>query len=258
VKLVRATALAGILYMLMAGLFFSILDTTAKYVIASVTLVMMLSIRFLVQALVSTLVLLPLHGRALLRIRQPRLQLLRGALLAGSTVMAVSGLKLMPVGEFTAIVMVTPMLVTVLAVTVLKQRIAPVQWLFVICGLAGTLMIIKPGGQSLGWRFAAIGLFAIEFFGSAADQSSRTARQRRKHPFVQRLVLCGLGRDRVAHRLAGLGFFESVGPDAADGLHGCGRSFRTNAGLPARAYRGVDALHVWPHWLCRAGWLAGV
>ena len=148
---VRATALAGILYMLMAGLFFSILDTTAKYVVASVTLVMMLSIRFLMQALVSTLVLLPLHGRALLRIRQPRLQLLRGALLAASTVMAVSALKLMPVGEFTAIVMVTPMLVTVLAVTVFKQRISPVQWLFVMGGLMGTLMIIKPGGQSLGW-----------------------------------------------------------------------------------------------------------
>ena len=151
VKLVRATGLAGVLYMLMAGLCFSILDTTAKYVVASVTLAMMLSIRFLVQALVSTLVLLPLHGRALLRISQPRLQLLRGALLAASTVMAVSGLKLMPIGEFTAIVMVTPMLVTVLAVTVLKQGIAPMQWLFVTGGLLGTLMIIRPSEQSLGW-----------------------------------------------------------------------------------------------------------
>ena len=150
-KLVRATGLTGVLYMLMAGLCFSILDTTAKYVVASVTLVMMLSIRFFVQALVSTLVLLPLHGRALLRISQPRLQLLRGALLAASTVMAVSGLKLMPIGEFTAIVMVTPMLVTVLAVTVLKQVIAPMQWLFVTGGLVGTLMIIRPSEQSLGW-----------------------------------------------------------------------------------------------------------
>jgi drug/metabolite transporter (DMT)-like permease len=47
--------------------------------------------------------------------------------------------------------MVTPILVTVLAVTVLKQRIAPIQWLFVTGGLVGTLMIIRPGGQSLGW-----------------------------------------------------------------------------------------------------------
>ncbi len=150
-KPVPATALVGVAYMLMAGLFFSVLDTTAKYVATSVTLVMLLSIRFLMQALVSTLVLLPLHGRALFQISQPRLQLLRGTLLAGSTVMAVSGFKLMPVGEFTAIVMVTPILVTVLAVTVLKQRIAPIQWLFVTGGLVGTLMIIRPGGQSLGW-----------------------------------------------------------------------------------------------------------
>jgi drug/metabolite transporter (DMT)-like permease len=151
VKPVPGTALVGVAYMLMAGLFFSVLDTTAKYVATSVTLVMLLSIRFLMQALVSTLVLLPLHGRALFQISQPRLQLLRGTLLATSTVMAVSGLKLMPIGEFTAIVMVTPMLVTVLAVTVLKQRIAPMQWLFVMGGLAGTLMIIRPGAHSLGW-----------------------------------------------------------------------------------------------------------
>lgn len=145
-----ATALMGVAYMLMAGLCFSVLDTTAKYVASSVTVVMMLSIRYLMQALVSSLILVPLHGRALFRISQPRLQLMRGALLAVSTVMAVSGLKLMPIGEFTAIVMVTPMLVTVLAVTVLKQRIAPIQWLFVTGGLVGTLMIIQPGANSLG------------------------------------------------------------------------------------------------------------
>jgi drug/metabolite transporter (DMT)-like permease len=46
--------------------------------------------------------------------------------------------------------MVTPMVVTVLAVTLLKQRIAPVQWLFVMGGLIGTLMIIRPGANSLG------------------------------------------------------------------------------------------------------------
>lgn len=149
VKPVHASALMGVTYMLMAGMCFSVLDTTAKYVASSVSVVMMMSIRYLMQALLSSLILVPLHGRSLFKVSQPWLQLMRGALLAISTVLAVSGLKLMPVGEFTAIVMVTPMLVTVLAVTVLKQRIAPVQWLFVTGGLIGTLLIIRPGANSL-------------------------------------------------------------------------------------------------------------
>lgn len=146
-----ASASTGVAYMLMAGLFFAVLDTTSKYVVGSVSVMMMLSIRYLMQALISTMALLPLHGRALLRVAQPKLQCARGALLAISTMLALYGLQLMPVGEFTAIVMVTPMLVTVLAVTLLKHRMAPVQWVFVMSGLAGTLFIIRPGEHSLGW-----------------------------------------------------------------------------------------------------------
>lgn len=61
--------------------------------------------------------------------------------------------------------MVTPMLVTVLAVTVFKQPIASMQWLFVTGGLAGTLMIIRLGDQSLGWgALLAIGCLVSNSF----------------------------------------------------------------------------------------------
>ncbi len=146
-----ATALRGITYVVLAGACFATLDTTTKYVALSVPVMMALWVRYMLQALLSTAVLLPIHGRALLRTRHWRLQLLRGMLLIGATVMAFFSLKLMPVGEFTAIVMVTPMVVTVLAVTVWKQRIAPLHWLFVGGGFVGTLVIIRPGGDGLGW-----------------------------------------------------------------------------------------------------------
>ena len=146
-----ATALGGIAYVVLAGACFAVLDSAAKYVAASVPVLMVLSIRYLLQALLSTAVLAPLRGRALLRTSQPWLQLLRGLLLMASTALAVLSLKLMPIGEFTAIIMVTPMAVTILAVTVLKERIAPLHWVFVAGGFVGTLMIIRPGGQDLGW-----------------------------------------------------------------------------------------------------------
>ena len=131
----NATVLGGIAYVIGACACFATLDTATKYVALTVPVWMALWVRYLMQALVSTAVLLPLHGRRLLVTRHPSLQLLRGLLLVASTVMAYFSLRLMPVGEFTAIVMMTPMAVTVLAVTLLKEKITPLHWLFVFGGL---------------------------------------------------------------------------------------------------------------------------
>lgn len=146
-----ASALGGIACVVLAGACFATLDTTTQYVALSVPALMALWARYSIQALLSTAILFPMHGRALFRTAQPRLQLLRGLLLIGSTTMAFFSLRIMAVGELTAIVMATPMVVTVLLVTVFKQRIAPLRWLFVFGGFAGTLMIVRPGASNLGW-----------------------------------------------------------------------------------------------------------
>lgn len=135
----------------MAGACFATLDTATKVVAASVPVFMALWVRYTLQALLSTAVLFPLHGRGMLHTAQPGLQLFRGLLFVASTVMAFFSLRLIPVGEFTAIVMVTPLVVTVLAVTVLKEKVAPLHWLFVAGGFIGTLAIIRPGNSGLGW-----------------------------------------------------------------------------------------------------------
>ena len=146
-----ATALGGIAYVVLAGACFAILDTVTQYVILTVPVLMALWVRYLLQAVISTAVLLPLHGRRLFHTRHPKLQMLRGLLLTTSTTLAFFGLRVMSVGEFTAIVMVTPLAVTVLAVTVLKEKIAPLHWLFIVGGFAGAMIIIRPGGQRFGW-----------------------------------------------------------------------------------------------------------
>jgi drug/metabolite transporter (DMT)-like permease len=145
-------ALRGIGLMVLATVFFAILDTTAKYTAATVPVVMALAVRYLVQALLSTAFLVPVHGRALLQVAHPRLQMLRGALLTLTTLLALLALKTMPVGEFAAIIMLAPMLVTVLAGRFLKEKVSGLQWLFVLGGLVGTLLIVRPGGPAgLGW-----------------------------------------------------------------------------------------------------------
>ena len=49
----RSAVLGGIGYMVLATVCFAILDTTAKYLVASVPLVMMITVRYLLQAVLS-------------------------------------------------------------------------------------------------------------------------------------------------------------------------------------------------------------
>ena len=143
--------LAGIGLVLCSVFCFAALDTTTKWVSASVPLTMALFLRYLVQALGATATLLPLRGRALLRTRRPRFHLARGLLLILSSALAFLSLARLPVGEFTAVVMVTPLLVTLMAARLLGERVAPLQWLFVAGGFVGTLLIVRPGTQGFSW-----------------------------------------------------------------------------------------------------------
>ncbi|MEO8545763.1 MAG: DMT family transporter [Burkholderiaceae bacterium] len=147
----KGTALTGIGCVVAAGICFAILDTITKGVVMVVPILMALWVRYLIQATFTTLALAPRHGALLWRSRSPGLQLVRGALLVLTTMLAYLSLRYIPVGEFTAIVMVTPLAVTVLSVLIFKERVVPLQWLFVIGGFAGTLVIVRPGGENFGW-----------------------------------------------------------------------------------------------------------
>jgi drug/metabolite transporter (DMT)-like permease len=142
---------AGILMALTAVACFGALDTTTKFVSASVPLLMALWFRYAFQAAATTLVVLPLRGMSALRTMHPRFQCLRGILLLASSLFAFASLKYMPVGEFTAIVMVSPLAITVLAATVLREKVTPLRWVLVAGGFIGTLIIIRPGGEAFTW-----------------------------------------------------------------------------------------------------------
>lgn len=143
--------LAGIALALGACACFSALDATTKYVSVSVPLLMALWFRYAFQAVATTVVVLPLRGLRALRTLHPRFQLLRGVLLLTSSLFAFASLKYMPVGEFTAIVMIAPLVVTLLAATVLKEHVSPMRWALVAGGFAGTLVIIRPGSEAFNW-----------------------------------------------------------------------------------------------------------
>ena len=144
-------ALAGIAFAVLAVACFATLDTTTKYVSASVPVLMALWFRYAFQAIATTLYVLPTMGRRGFYTKHPKFQFLRGLLLLSVSVFAFFSLKYMPVGEFTAIVMITPLVITLLAATSLGERVSPLRWALVAGGFVGTLVILRPGGSAFSW-----------------------------------------------------------------------------------------------------------
>lgn len=145
--------LAAIAFTVAATTCFAVLDTTTGTVVTVVPLVMAVWARYSVQAVLSTAILWPAQGTQLWHTRRLALQVARGLLLLISTFFAFASLAFMPVGEFTAIAMLTPLVITILATTVLREHVPLWQWVFVSGGMVGALCIIQPGGAQFRWSW---------------------------------------------------------------------------------------------------------
>ncbi|MEO8081177.1 MAG: DMT family transporter [Caldimonas sp.] len=143
--------LAGIGLVVVAVACFATLDTTTKLSTAGVPILMGVWFRYAFQAVATTLVLLPKYGIALLRTEHPRYQLLRGGLLLVSSTLAFFSLRYMPLAEFTSVVLIAPLVITLLAATTLKEEVSALRWVLVAGGFAGTLVILRPGGSVFSW-----------------------------------------------------------------------------------------------------------
>ena len=145
------SALSGIGFAVLASACFATLDTTTKHVSASVSLLVALWLRYAFQAVVTTMIVWKGRGRRLFFTRHPRFQLARGLLLFISSLLAFFSLKYMPVGEFTAIVLMAPLVITLLAAWTLQEKVSRMRWALVVGGFLGTLVIIRPDSQHFDW-----------------------------------------------------------------------------------------------------------
>jgi drug/metabolite transporter (DMT)-like permease len=88
-------------------------------------------------------------GWDLVRTAHPWLQILRGMLLVVSTAFFYLSLTFLPLAEAAAITFVGPVLVTALSGPLLGERVSARQWVAVMLGFVGVLIIIRPGGGLL-------------------------------------------------------------------------------------------------------------
>jgi drug/metabolite transporter (DMT)-like permease len=139
----------GIALAVLATACFALLDTTSQYVGGVVPVMMAVWLRFVVQAGMTAAMLYPSQGRSLFVTRAPWWQLLRGALMVTSGTVAYISLQHVPVGEFTAILMLVPLVITLMASLLLREHVSGLTWLLVAGGLSGALIVVRPKGSDL-------------------------------------------------------------------------------------------------------------
>jgi drug/metabolite transporter (DMT)-like permease len=141
----------GIALIVLATLAFAILDTVTKYAVTLVPVLMLLWFRYAFQALLTFALRFPVQKRRLFTTPNPRFQTLRGVLLLITSACSFFGLRYLPVGEFTAMVMLSPLVATAMAAWVLKDHVSHQRWLLMVAGLVGVLLVVRPGGQVFSW-----------------------------------------------------------------------------------------------------------
>ena len=142
---------AGILLIVLAALCFALLDTATKHAATLAPVLMLLWGRYVFQAVVTFAMRFPAQRSALLKTANPRFQMLRGVLLLITSACSFLGLQYLPVGEFTAMVMLSPLVATAMAAAVLKNQVSPRRWALMVTGLVGVLLVVRPGGQVFSW-----------------------------------------------------------------------------------------------------------
>ena len=143
--------LRGILLMVSAIGFFVSMDTTAKYLSQWYPVPGIVWARYVIN-LGMLLAWLAARGE-LKRIRtaRPGIQLARGVLLASATFLYFTSLRVLPLADAAAIGFVLPLFVAVLAVPMLGERLDLPRGVAVLAGLAGALMIVRPGSSLFTW-----------------------------------------------------------------------------------------------------------
>ncbi len=120
-------------------------DGLSKYLTQLYPVFLIIWGRYLAQSTLMFALFTPRMGRRVFHTLRLKLQICRGLSLVCVSMLFISGLSYIPLAEATAVIFLTPLLVTI-ASALLGEQVSRAQWLAVGCGLIGVMIIVRPGG----------------------------------------------------------------------------------------------------------------
>ena len=138
-----SNTLIGTILLILTYLFFSVMELTAKELALRFNPFLIVFARYLSQ-LILLLIIFNKQFKTHHKSNNKPLQILRGALLMITTCFMFTGLAYLQFAENISIYMIGPVITTILAILILKEKISFTQILVVIIGLIGALIIASP------------------------------------------------------------------------------------------------------------------
>ncbi|MEO8856783.1 MAG: DMT family transporter [Burkholderiaceae bacterium] len=126
---------------------FTALDTTAKWLVVGLPVFQVVWLRFLTHSLLGLAVLAPRYGKRLFQVNQPRLQLLRAAMLGMQTGLNFWALRYLQLDVTASIQFSVPILIALISAKWLGERLDGRRWIAILAGFAGVLLIVRPGSH---------------------------------------------------------------------------------------------------------------
>jgi drug/metabolite transporter (DMT)-like permease len=122
-------------------------DAISKSLILALPVIFVAWARYLVHTLIVTGAILRKREQGAFRSKRPWLHLLRAMVLLADSLTFLFGLTHVPLAESTALVFLAPAFVTILSPLLFGIKADRLQWLSVIVGFVGVLVVINPTGD---------------------------------------------------------------------------------------------------------------
>lgn len=143
---------AAIGLMICAVGLFTVIDSTAKYLVQSgYPVLQAVWARYFFHLLLMIAAFPVIGWRNDFRSARPLLQTVRVLILVCGTVMFVAALGQLPLAEAYTISYVSPLIVTLLAAVFLRERVDFYHWIGILVGLLGVIIVMQPGGSGFHW-----------------------------------------------------------------------------------------------------------
>ena len=138
--------LTGIGLVSLAYVTFSLLDGSAKWLVAGMPVIMVVWLRFAIHVVVAGAVLFPLRGISLVATKHLRWHLLRGLMFMLMTGINFWALQYLQLTITSSIFFTVPLVIAVLGAPLLGEKLDRGRWIAIIAGFVGVLVIVRPGG----------------------------------------------------------------------------------------------------------------
>ena len=137
--------LVGIALVSSCYVLFTLLDGSAKWLVTSVPVVVVVWLRFLIHAVFASALLFPLRGMALIRTRHWRWHLLRSVMFVVMTGLNFWALQYLQLAVTASIIFLVPILIALAAAPLLGEKLDAGRWTAIVAGFAGVLIVVRPG-----------------------------------------------------------------------------------------------------------------